>query len=69
MSKKTTIYLPDRLKAAVEREARVRGCSEAQVIREAVQDAVSRPRPNAGIVSGEPCAEQADEQLAGFGDR
>ncbi|MGQ0433313.1 MAG: CopG family transcriptional regulator, partial [Microthrixaceae bacterium] len=35
MTFKTTLYLPDDLKAAVERESRRLGVSEAQVIRDA----------------------------------
>jgi Ribbon-helix-helix protein, copG family len=69
VAQKTTIYLPADLKAAVEREARRRGCSEAQVIRDAVTDAVSRPRPRPGLVDGEPFAEHVDELLTGFGER
>ncbi len=49
MSTKTTIYLPDELKAAVEREAKLRGSSEAEVIREAIAAAVTRPRPKGGL--------------------
>jgi predicted transcriptional regulator len=66
---KTTIYLPEELKRAVEREARRRRSSEAEVIRQAIAQAVARPRPRAGIVDAEPFAERADELLAGFGDR
>ena len=69
MAKKTTIYLPDELKAAVEREAAQRGCSEAELIRGAVAAAITRPRPSAGIIAAEPIADRADELLAGFGDR
>ena len=69
MSRKTTVYLPDDLKAALEREAQRRGCSEAQVIRDAVADAVDRPRPRAGVIDAEPIAARADELLAGFGQR
>jgi predicted transcriptional regulator len=69
MSQKTTIYLPDDLKAAVEREARRRAVSEAQVIRDAVAAAVERPRPRGGFLAGEPMADRVDELLAGFGDR
>ena len=69
MTNKTTVYLPDELKTALEREARRRGSSEAEVIREAVRAAVSRPRPTAGIIAGEPLADRVDELLAGFGDR
>ena len=69
MKHKTTVYLPDELKRALAREARRRGISEAQVIREAIANAVARPRPNAGILNAEPFAERTDELLAGFGDR
>ena len=69
MSHKTTIYLPDDLKVAVEREARRRGCSEAQVIRDAVTSAVIRPRPTAGLIDAEPMAARVDELLVGFGER
>ncbi len=68
MSTKTTVYLPDDLKRDLEREARTRGCSEAQVIRDAVSDAVRRPRPQAGLVSGEAFADRIDDLLTGFGD-
>lgn len=69
MAKKTTVYLPDDLKAAVEREARRRHVPEAEVIRQAIATAVTRPRPQAGIIDGEPFAEQAEELLVGFGER
>jgi predicted transcriptional regulator len=69
MARKTTIYLPDALKAAVEREAKRLGWSEAEVIRQAVAAAVHSPTPNAGIIDGEPLAERVDELLTGFGDR
>ncbi len=69
MTHKTTIYLPDDLKSAIEREARRRGCSEAKVIRDAVSEAVSRPRPRPGLLDGEPLADRVDELLAGFGER
>ena len=69
MTQKTTVYLPDELKARIEREARRRGCSEATVIRDAIGAALERPRPRAGIVDGEPIADRVDELLAGFGER
>ncbi|MEE9415425.1 MAG: CopG family transcriptional regulator [Acidimicrobiales bacterium] len=69
MPRKTTIYIPDDLKSAIEREALRRGCSEAQVIRDAVAAAVQRPRPNAGILDEEPIAARIDEFLVGFGER
>ena len=69
MTRKTTVYLPDALKADLEREARSRGTSEAEVIREALSAAVSRPSPRHGFVDAPPIADRADELLAGFGER
>lgn len=69
MSRKTTIYLPDDLKEAIEREARRRRSSEAQVIREAIAASLARPKPRAGLLDAEPFAERVDELLAGFGER
>jgi len=66
---KTTVYLPDHLKAGVEREARRRSTSEAEVIRDAIASAVQRPRPRAGLFDAEPFAERVDELLDGFGER
>lgn len=68
---KTTLYLPDELKAAIEDEARRSGRSEAEVIRSAVAAAVRpvRPKPRAALFSGEPIARRVDELLAGFGER
>lgn len=69
---KTTVYLPDDLKAAVKRAAARRQVSEAEVIRQSIRQAVGdvRPRPRGGLFSsGQPIARHADEWLAGFGDR
>ncbi len=67
---KTTVYLPEDLKAALAREARQRGVPEAQVIRQAIAAAVSRPTPRTGLfASAEPLASRVDELLAGFGER
>jgi hypothetical protein len=67
---KTTVYLPDDLKEAVKREARRRQVAEAEVIREAIAAAVSRPKPRGGIFhSGDPIAHRVDELLVGFGER
>ncbi len=66
---KTTLYLPAQLKAGVEREARARGITEAQFIREAIAAAVVRPTPRAGFIeSREPVASRVDEFLSGFGE-
>jgi len=69
MTTKTTIYLPDDLKRGVEREARRRGESEAEVIRRAIAAAVVRPRPRNGIIDAEPFAGRVEEMLGGFGER
>lgn len=69
---KTTVYLPDDLKAAVKRAAKQRGVSEAEVIRESVRAGVGgeRPRPQGGLfASPEPIADRVDELLEGFGER
>jgi len=72
--KKTTVYLPDDLKAALERVAAAEGCSEAKLIRAAVHDkvtALSRPRPRVPLwpagFGDETIAERVDELLEGFG--
>lgn len=72
--KKTTLYLPDALKARLERAARERNVPEAELVREAL-DAYTRtharPRPRLPLLErlGEPdLAERVDEALAhGFG--
>jgi hypothetical protein len=69
---KTTVYLTVELKTAVKRVAHQRGVSEAEVIRESIQAAVGsvRPRPRGGLfASGDPIAREADDHLAGFGER
>ena len=71
---KTTLYLPDDLKAALERAARETGRSEAELMREGIRLAIARqepPTPTIGmLVSDDPdFAEHVDEHLAGFGSR
>src|SRR5579864_5997443 len=71
---KTTLYLPDDLKHALERVARESGRSEADLIREGIRLAVAAetpPAPTIGIlVSADPhFAENVDQHLAGFGER
>ncbi len=71
--KKTTVYLTDDLKAALERAAVAQGRSEAELIRDAVRDltqGLEPPRPRLPLFSsGDPTlAERVDEELArGFG--
>ena len=69
---KTTLYLPPDLKAAIKRLASERGISEAELIRESLRSTVGHPRPAARgglFASGAPIARQADQHLAGFGER
>jgi plasmid stability protein len=72
--KKTTIYLPDDVKAALERIAAAEGQSEAELIRAALREkiaALSSSRPTVPLSSvglGDPTiAERVDELLTGFG--
>ncbi len=67
--RKTSVYLPEDLKAALAREAARRGTSEADVIRAALRDAAGRPVPTAGLFEAEPFAERVDDLLDGFGER
>lgn len=72
--KKTTVYLPDELKAALEARARAEQCNEAELIREAVAERIARgpvPRPRlplceAGLGDAH-AAERVDALLEGFG--
>ena len=71
---KTTVYLPEELKAALARAARETGRSEADLIREGIRLALRgqrAPAPTIGIlVSADPhFAEQADQHLTDFGTR
>ena len=69
---KTTLYLPEDLKTAVKRAAAERGVSEAEIIRESIRVSVGsvRPRPRGALYSsGQPIARDAEEMLAGFGER
>ena len=71
---KTTVYLPDDLKKALERIAAASGRSEAQVIRDAIgalARAAARPRPRGALFSGDHpgLSEDVDAALAGFGER
>lgn len=71
--KKTTVYLPDELKAALQRAATERGQSEAEFIREAVRklaQEMEQPRPRLPLFSSgdSTLAERVDEELKkGFG--
>jgi len=71
--RRTTLYLPDELKAALERTAAAQGTSEAEVVRGALLAATidqAPPKPRIPLFdSGDATlAERVDEELAaGFG--
>ena len=67
---KTTIYLPEKLKRQVKRAAARKKCSEAEIIREAIEAAMRRefpPEPRIPLFEeglGDPTiAERVDELL------
>jgi hypothetical protein len=72
--KKTTVYLPRDLKRALTRLARQRGCSDAEVLRDAVArlagEAEARP-PKLPLFrsTGPSIAGDVDRALEGFGIR
>jgi plasmid stability protein len=73
---KTTLYLPEDLKASLERLAAEQGRSEAEIIREAIRSAVTsppHPRPRVPLVAhplgDATVADRVDELLDGFGAR
>jgi Arc/MetJ-type ribon-helix-helix transcriptional regulator len=71
--KRTTVYLPDELKAALERTAAAEGRSEAEVVRAALalvtaQHAYPTPQLPLFESGDETLAERVDEELCrGFG--
>jgi hypothetical protein len=72
--RRTTIYLPDDLKEALERTAAAEGRSEAEVVRSALAAATvehTYPSPRLPLFSSSDptLAERVDEELAGgFGE-
>ena len=72
---RTTIYLPEELKRQVETAAKLDGSSEAEIIRQAVEEAMRKrvpPKPRiplfeAGTLPSD-LAERVDEYLEGFGE-
>ena len=72
---KTTLYLPDELKEALERRAAEERVSEAALVRRALEHELGEttpPRPRLPLVDidlGDPSlAERVDELLEGFGE-
>jgi hypothetical protein len=71
---RTTVYLPEKLKAALERTARARNASEADLIREGVAHVTREhevPDPIIPLFRSEDpdLAEKLDEALRGFGEQ
>jgi hypothetical protein len=71
--RKSTIYLPDELKQALERAAERQGTSEATFLRQALERAIQEarpPKPRLPLFSSgdRTLAERLDEALAGFGE-
>lgn len=71
---KTTVYLTESQKLALERAARASGRSEAELIREGVESVVSRHQASEPTLplfeSGESdLASRVDELMEGFGER
>jgi len=72
--KRTTIYLPDEMKTAIEREAARSGVTEAEVIRQAVSEHLESsqpPIPNLPVFPegfGIDIAGRVDELLEGLGE-
>jgi hypothetical protein len=72
--KRTTIYLPEDLKAELERLAKAEGRTEADLMREGIQGLVderTRPRPSFPLFDsgGALDASRVDELLAGDPER
>jgi plasmid stability protein len=68
--KRTTIYLPDELKAALRRTAAARGASEAEVVRSALASLTGQhgyPSPRLPLfASGDPTlSERVDQMFPG----
>ena len=71
---RTTVYLTEAQKRALERAAKASGRSEAELIREGVDVVTSRVRVADPVLplfeSGQPdLAEHVDKALEGFGER
>jgi len=69
--KRTTVYLPDELKARLESEAARRQLTEADYIRQAVDKETRQPRPRGGIFSGDTggvTGANLHEHMEGFGE-
>lgn len=70
--KRTTVYLPDDLKARLEAAAKTRGVTEAEIVRQAVDIELRRREPRGGFLSGGPDdgvnSGNLHEHMEGFGE-
>jgi hypothetical protein len=70
--KRTTIYLPEEMKARLEAEAARRQITEAELIRRAVDNELTRRPPRGGIITGSPrdgiTGANLHEHMEGFGE-
>ncbi len=69
---RTTVYLPEEMKARLSAEATRRGVTEAEIIRRAVDKELTRRMTGAGIIT-EPLPEGVSgrnlhEHMEGFGE-
>lgn len=65
---RTTVYLPHELKERLAVEAKVRGITEAECVRRAVEQWLARPRPRGGLFAAGDIVERMDELMEGFGE-
>lgn len=70
--KRTTIYLPDELKARLEAAAKRRGVTEAEIVRRAVDKELTRGITGAGIITDAlpdgVSGRNLHEHMEGFGE-
>lgn len=70
--KRTTIYLPEEMKARLELEAARRQITEAELVRRAVDNELTRRAPRGGIITGSPrdgiTGANLHEHMEGFGE-
>ena len=71
--KKTTVYLTDELADAIKSQAKVENCSEAEIIRSALEakleTKIKRPKPKFGLLGGgQVLLDDLDSLLIGFGE-
>ena len=69
---RTTVYLPEEMKARLAAEAERRGLSEAEIIRRAVDKELTRRLTGAGIITEAPPegvgGRNLHEHMEGFGE-